>query len=78
MKKIAIALTALSLFAAPALADTIHTDGTTNPSRAQAQSVSMSTSSADFAATVTPASEVAAPAAKGKAFYFGSPISGGR
>lgn len=78
MKKIAIALTALSLFAAPALADTIHTDGPTNPSKAQAQSVSISTSSSEFAATVSPAGEVSAPAARGKAFYFGSPVSGGR
>lgn len=78
MKKIAIALTALSLLTAPALADTIHTDGPTNPSKSQAQSVSISTTSSEFAATVTPAGEVSAPAASGKAYYFGSPISGGR
>jgi uncharacterized lipoprotein YajG len=78
MKKLAIAVTALSLFAAPALADTIHTDGPTNPSSKQNRSVSVFTGSSEFAATVTPTAQVRAPAAHGKKFYFGGPISGGR
>jgi hypothetical protein len=51
MKKIAIALTALSLFAAPALAESIHHDGPYS-GFASAQTTTQSTSG-DFGATVT-------------------------
>jgi hypothetical protein len=51
MKKIAIALTALGLFAAPALAESIHHDGPYS-GFGSAQTTTQSTSS-DFGATVT-------------------------
>ena len=61
MKKIAIALTTLSLLTAPALADTIHTDGPTNPSKSQAQSVSITTTYGSTAGPGTSRSPGASP-----------------
>ncbi len=52
MKKFAIALAALTIFAAPALADTVHTDG---PVQIASPTSSIDTKQ-DFAATITPVS----------------------
>ena len=78
MKKIAIALTALSLFAAPALADTIHTDGPNNPSQASQQASFEPADAQEFAATVNQDGYPQVQLAGAKSFYFGSPVSGGR
>lgn len=50
MKNIAVTLAALTIFAAPSLADTIHTDG---PSKSFAVTTSVDAKQ-DFGATVTP------------------------
>lgn len=55
MKKVAIALTALSMLAAPALADTIHTDGPGQGfSRTSVQATVNTSAKNSFAATVRP------------------------
>ncbi|MEM7634339.1 MAG: hypothetical protein AAF299_07250 [Pseudomonadota bacterium] len=50
MKNIAVALTALTIFAAPALADTIHTDG---PGKSFSVNANVDAKQ-DFGATITP------------------------
>jgi len=50
MKKFATALAALTIFAAPTLADTVHTDG---PAQIASPTSSIDTKQ-DFAATITP------------------------
>ncbi len=50
MKNIAVALAALTMFAAPALADTIHTDG---PSKSVTVAANVDAKQ-DFGATITP------------------------
>lgn len=50
MKNIAITLAALSIFAAPSLADTIHTDG---PSKSFAVTANVDAKQ-DFGASITP------------------------
>lgn len=52
MKNVAVALAALTIYAAPALADTIHTDGPTKSKSATV--VANVDAKQDFGATITP------------------------